>query len=109
MTSIEIRGGISMLLIFTVTTTVGCPLLRGVVSMRHGAMTIGARMVMSGTLDSTRDPFSFRTGSTGADITGVAMTEIFRVEVVQLFLVQSVSAEPSGLQRSPRTSGWRLG
>ena len=108
MTSTEIRGEISMLLDLTVMTTVGCPLLRGVVSTRPGAMTIGTHMVMSGALGLTRDPFSFRTGSTEADTTVAATTEIFRVAVAQLFLVQSVSAEPSDLQRSPQlqVGGW---
>ena len=108
MTSTEIRGEISTLLDPTATTTVGCPLLRGVVSTRPDAMTIGTHMVMSGALGLTRDPFSFRTGSTEADTTVAATTEMFRVAVAQQFQVRSVSAEPSGLRRFPPTSGWQL-
>ena len=109
MISSEIRGEISLLLDITVMTTVECPLLRGVVRTCPGTTMIGARMVMSGTLGLTRDPFSFRTGSTEADSTEVTMAEIIRVEVVHPFLVQSVLAEPSDLQRFPPTSGWQLG
>ena len=109
MISSEIRGEISLFLDITVMTTVECPLLRGVVRTCPSTTMIGAHMVMSGTLGLTRDPFSFRTGSTEANITEVAMAEIIRVGVVQPFPVQSVLAEPFDLLRFPPTSGWRLG
>ena len=106
--STKIRGEISLLLVITVMTAVECLLLRGVVHMCPGTMTMGARLAMSRILGSTRGMSSHRGGSTGAGQTGMIMVGTIRVEAMPLSLAPSVSAEPFVLLRFPPTSGWRL-
>ena len=108
MSSIRIRDETSSLLVITVMTAVECLLLCGVIHTCPGTMMIGARTAMSGPQGSMRGQSSFRIESTGADITERVMAEIFRVEAEQLFLAQSVLAEPLDLLKFLRTTGWQL-
>ena len=81
------------------------PLLRGVGHMCPGSMMTDARTAASKEYQSTqesqalmRDLFSFKVWSTGTEHTERALTEIARLAAKFMFQVQSVSAEPSGLQ-----------
>ena len=70
-----------------------------------GNMMVDALAVVSEEYQSTqgsqalmRDLFSFKVWLTGTEHTERAMTEITRLAAEFMFQVQSVSAEPSGLQ-----------
>ena len=98
----------------TVMTAVEClrP-LRGANHMCPGIMMIGARTAKSGGGQSTQENQGLMQGQffckvwwTGIEHTEKGKTEITRLEAECMFLVPSVLAEPSELQRSLPTSGW---
>ena len=83
--------------------------------MCHSGMMTDALTAASEEYQSTQgsqalmqDLFSFKVWSTGTGHTERALTEIARLAAKFMFQVQSVSAEPSRLQRFLPTSGWRL-
>ena len=106
-----------MIISSAVMTAVEClhP-LRGADHSHAGSMIKGSRTAMSGGSQSTQESqdfmrgrSSFKVWSTGTEHTEKGKTEIVRVEAEYMFQVPSVLAEPSELQGSLPTSGWRLG
>ena len=96
----------SMIIHLTVTIVIGGPrLLRGVRHMCLDGTRIGAIIVVSagikstqGNRASTRGLSSFKAWSSGTEHTEKTLAEIIQVAVECMFLVPSVSAEPSGQQ-----------
>ena len=91
------------------------PLPRGAGHMRLDIEMTGALIALGrgfqstpGTQALTRDLSSFKIWLTGTELIGKATTEMRLPAAEFMFQVQSVSAEPSGLQRFLPTSGWRL-
>ena len=69
-------------------------------SMMTDALTVASEEYQStqGSRALMRDLFSFKVWLIGTGHTGKVMTEIIRLAAECMFQVQSVSAEPSGLQ-----------
>ena len=115
-TSTWIEATCNLTLDITVMTVVECPHpLRGANHTCPDIMMIGAHTTRSGGGQSTQEshglmqgPFWCKVWWTGIKHIEKGKTEIARLEAECMFLVPSVLAEPSGLQRSLPTSGWRL-